>query len=134
MIHAHFAAGIIKSKEQITSVEKFVDSFPDFQSVFVSNEQELLSLLSLLGFNLVEIEKLIDINFDKFINLRDFKFPLFDESQFESFYAKWIANNDKENSMDEYGQLVFLHHMTESWNNRQDRFVLIEKAKAVNKD
>ncbi len=107
-------------------IEKFVNSFPDFQTVFLKNESELNLLL-----NLIEIRKLNTVNiegtyFSKYWDLSDYKFPEYNEEQFDLFYKKWLKISNRDNNMDEFGNLVFLRELTKKWNKLSYRLVVKE--------
>ena len=49
--------------------------------------------------------------------------------EFDQFYRVWITRSARENSMNEYGQLVFLQGQASQWNKRNFRFILLERSK-----
>lgn len=108
-------------------VEKFVDSFPDFQTVTLNDESELQSLLQLMGIDEFNSIELSEGNFSKYWDLSNFKLPEFDEDEFDLFYQKWLLLSARDNNMDEYGNLIFLKGLSQNWNRLSFRLIVLER-------
>lgn len=109
------------------SVEKFVDSYPDFQTIVLNNEQELNLLLKLIGIEKINANKLKGTEFTKYWNLSEFQLPEFNQKEFDLFYEKWIEISGRDNNMDELGNLVFLQGMSPKWNKLSHRLIVKEE-------
>jgi hypothetical protein len=48
----------------------------------------------------------------------------FSDSEFESFYQKWITLTDRDNNMDEYGQLICFNSFVGKLNKAKHKVVL----------
>lgn len=105
-------------------VEKFVDNYPDFQTVVLNDEKELSLLLELMGITNTTSRDLISSEFSKYWDLSTFKLPELNEKQFDIFYEKWIQNSKRNNNMDEYGNLIFLQGLSAKWNKLNYRLVV----------
>ena len=129
MIHVNLFALDYFNRKKYLSIEstEFVDEVGEFQTLWLSNFEELDMLFSMLGFDyeISPMEKQ-----DSFIGLIDLSknhYPEFDDNSFRKFYDSWIFNSHRDNTIDEYGQLLFLLGKAKSWNNRRFRIALIEK-------
>ena len=69
-------------------IEKFVDRFPDFQTVTFKDENQLRLLLDLIGIKNPPVEILDKVEFEKIWNLSDFKLPEYNEEQFDYDISK----------------------------------------------
>ena len=112
--------------DDLNSVERFVDAFPDFQNITLNNENELYLLLNSIGIKELDFTPIKSKNFIKIWDLSNYKFPEYDEVQFEDFYRRWIEISGRENNMDEFGNLVFLKGLTEKWNLYRFRLIVEE--------
>lgn len=109
-------------------LEDFVVSYPDFQTVFLNNESELKLLLELMDiYESREYQIKGSEFFVKYWNLSDHKLPELNEQQFEQFYQGWINKTERENNMDEYGNLVFIQGLSRKWNKLAHRLIVKEK-------
>lgn len=113
--------------DNLREVDRFVDSFPDFQTVILNNADELKKLLNLMGFDGYDEQKLSSPYFSKYWDLSSRKFPDLDGEQFDCFYEKWLEISNRKNNMDEYGNLVFLRGRSSFWNRLKYRLVVKEK-------
>jgi hypothetical protein len=109
------------------SVDKFVDTYPDFQTVALNGEHELKLLLELIGIRDFVSHDLKDNEFSKFWDLSKYKFPEFNEEQFDAFYEIWIKTSGRDNNMDEYGSLIFLQGLSAKWNRLNHRGIVMNK-------
>jgi hypothetical protein len=108
-------------------IEKFVDDYPDFQTVVLNDEDELKLLLGLME---IPDAVCIDLNsseFSKYWDLSAFQLPAFSSEQFDQFYENWIQNSGRDNNMDEYGSLIFLQGLSSRWNKLKYRLIVREK-------
>ena len=108
-------------------VEKFVDSYPDFQTVVLNDEEELNLLLKHIGIERLDSCEIKNTEFTKYWNLSEFHLPEFNEEEFELFYKKWIEISGRENNMDEFGNLIFLQGMSPKWNKMAHRLIVKEQ-------
>lgn len=124
-----FSAGESIRRESFVGIIEFVESFPVFYDVVLDNEHELEILLNLIGLSLPiketfegnnDFEALYDISNQ---NMKDFS-----KDGFDSFYDEWIKETQRQNTMDEYGQLIFIYGQANSWNKMLHKFILQEKA------
>ena len=127
MIHFNFIASDNFDLKEFDNVERFVESYPDFQSVFLNNENELILLLDLLGIGNTSIHKIDNLDFSKIWDLTNSKLPEFNEKQFDNFYQDWICESKRDNNMDEYGNLIFLQGLSSKWNKMNYRLIIEEK-------
>ena len=115
-------------KEKFFSLVSFDECYSDWFDVVLSNREELKVLFNELG---VMVGETINLpNSEDFINIYDYsssKLPEFTQDSFDDFYKNWLKETDRENSMDEYGQLIFLQGHAAIWNSRKYRFVLQAK-------
>ena len=112
--------------KNLADVETFVENYPDRQNVVLTNEGELRLLLELMGileFSDIELNNEV---FSKYWDLSHFKFPEFDRRQFDQFYENWIQKANRDSSMDEYGNLIFLQGLTPKWNRLNYRLIIKE--------
>lgn len=105
MMNFHFIASDDFDLNDFKSVEKFVESFPDFQTFVLNDEQEMNLLLRHIGIERIEDSEIKSTEFTKYWNLSEFQLPEFNEEEFELFYKKWIEISGRENNMDEFGFL-----------------------------
>ncbi len=123
----NFIAGNTIDLNNFKDVEKFVDNYPDFQTVVLNDEKELSLLLELMGITNTTTKDLVSSEFSKYWDLSTFKLPELNEKQFDIFYEKWIQNSKRNNNMDEYGNLIFLQGLSSKWNNLNYRLVVKDK-------
>lgn len=109
------------------SVNKFLDSYPDFQTIVLNNDQELNLLLQHIGIEKVDTYDIKSAEFSKYWNLTEFQLPEFSEEAFELFYEKWIDISGRENNMDEFGSLIFLQGISPTWNKMNYRLIVKEQ-------
>ena len=126
MIHFNFIASNTFDLDDLNSIESFVNSFPDFQPVFLNNEGELKLLFELLEIDYSSIDYIENSEFTKYWNISNSKLPEFNQAQFDLFYQKWIDKSSRNNNMDEYGSLLFLQGLSKTWNKLNHRFVVRE--------
>ena len=126
-MHFNFVASDVFELGNFKSIDKFLDSYSDLQPVALNNEDELILLLKLMGIEGINSQKIDNSEFPKYWNLSNFKFPEFNQNQFDEFYEIWIKNSDRDNNMDEYGQLIFLQGLTQKWNSLKYRIIVKDK-------
>ena len=110
----------------LDSVKKFVEQFPDFQTVWLKDEEELMMLLELMNINDCHGQPTNKTEYEKYWDLSSFKFPELDEKQYEEFYARWQEKVKRENSFDEYASLIFLQGLASKWNRLKYRLIIKE--------
>jgi hypothetical protein len=126
MMNFNFIASNRLELDDFKDIEKFVDSYPDFQTVFLKDEIELNLLLQLIGIEKIIPQELNELEFSKYWDLSKFKFPEFNEEQFDQFYKKWLHKSCRDNNMDEYGNLIFLQGLSKQWNQMKHRSIVKE--------
>lgn len=127
MMNFNFIASDDFDLNDFKDVEKFVDSYPDFQTVVLNDEEELNLLLKLIGIERYNSCEIKSTEFTKYWNLSEFYLPEFNEEEFELFYKKWIEISGRENNMDEFGNLIFLQGMSPKWNKMTHRLIVKEQ-------
>ena len=127
MIHLNFIAGNKFNLEDFKDPERFVNSFPDFQTVGLNDENELILLLELIGIENCMSKTINESEFSLYWDLSDFKLPEFNEKEFDQFYEDWIEKSCRDNNMTEYGSLIFLQGLSKKWNKFDYRLVVKEK-------
>ena len=110
----------------LSDVVKFVDNYPNFQSVVLSDENELKLLLELIGIHEFVVHELKNSEFSKYWDISTFKLPEYDEKQFDEFYSNWINKSQRDNNMDEYGNLIFLQGISSEWNKLNYKLIVKE--------
>lgn len=123
----HFIASDDFDLNDFKDVSKFVDAYPDFQTVVLNDEEELNLLLNHIGIERLDSCEIKNTGFTKYWNLSKFHLPEFNEEEFELFYKKWIEISGRENSMDEFGNLIFLQGMSPKWNKMTYRLIVKEQ-------
>jgi len=126
MMNFNFIASDDFDLNNFKDVEKFVDSYPDFQTVVLNNEEELNLLLKHIGIERLDSCELKSKEFTKYWNLSEFHLPEYNEEDFELFYKKWLQISGRENNMDEFGNLIFLQGMSPKWNKMTHRLIVKE--------
>ena len=127
MMNFNFIASDDFDLNNFKYVEKFVDAYPDFQTVVLNDEEELNLLLKLIGIERLDSCEIKSTEFTKYWNLSEFHLPEFKEEEFELFYKKWIEISGRENNMDEFGNLIFLQGMSPKWNKMTHRLIVKEQ-------
>lgn len=110
----------------LDDVEKFVANYPDFQTVVLTDENELRLLLKLFKIPEFVSHELNHSDFSKFWDLSRFSLPELDNQQFHEFYENWIQESRRENNMDEYGNLIFLQGLSAKWNKLKYKLIVKE--------
>ena len=126
-MHFNFIASDNFDLNNFTDIQKFVDNYPDFQTITLTDENELRLLLELMGINKYSTHEINNSEFTKYWDLSNFKLPELDENQFDQFYRNWIHKSQKNNNMDEYGNLIFLQGLSSKWNKLNYRIIVQEK-------
>lgn len=126
MAHFNFIACDNFDIKNLTDVETFVDNYPGFQTVALADESELQLLLQLMGIDEFIAYNLNNSAFIKYWDTSNFKFPELDEIKFDDFYQKWKEISQRENSMNEYGSLIFLQGLSSEWNKLNHRIIIQE--------
>lgn len=130
-MHFHFVATDHYDTKSLSSVESFVDSYPDFQTVWLQSEDDLELLLVMMGIHGNRPVNTKNTIFSRYWDLSDFKFPEFNNVQFDNFYNNWLQSSKRENSMNEYGSLIFLQGLSPKWNKLTHRFVIKESSEGT---
>ncbi len=125
-MHFNFAASDHFNFDSLNSIEGFVNNYPDFQTVWLADENELLLLLDLMGIQEVIGFDLNNAAFTKYWDLSNFRLPELNTIQFDKFYDDWILRTSRDTSMNEYGCLIFLQELSTKWNSLKYRFIVKE--------
>ena len=125
-MHFNFVASDYFDLSVLNSVESFVDHFPDFQTVWLTDEDELKLLLELMNIDEFVGHELENTEYCKYWDLSKFKLPELDNHQFDNFYHSWVNRSSKENNMDEYCNLIFLQGLSSKWNKLKYRLIIKE--------
>lgn len=126
-MHFNFIASDHFNLSTLNSIEDFVDNYPDFQTVYLADEKELMLLLEAIGMNDLSSSELDNVEFSKYWDISNFQLPEFDRHQFDLFFEKWILQSNWDNSMDDFGQLIFLQGLSAKWNRLKYRIIVMEK-------
>lgn len=113
--------------DEFQDIGKFVENYPDFHTITLNDENELKLLLELIGIDEVYEQDLDNSEFIKYWDLSSSKFPYLSSEQFDDFYKSWIIKSKRENTMDEYGSLIFLQGLSSEWNQMNYRLIVKEK-------
>ncbi len=127
MMNFNFIASDKFNVNDFNSFEKFVDAYPDFQTLTLNSEDELELLTKLMGISELIGTELTQSEFSKYWDLSVFQLPELNEMQIEQFYKNWIEKSCRGNNMDEFGSLIFLHGMSPKWNRMKFRLIVKEK-------
>lgn len=126
MMNFNFIASNKFELTDFNDIEKFVDRFPDFQTVTLKDEKQLQQLLGLMGIENFQVEILNKAEFEKLWDLSDSKLPEYNEEQFDQFYREWLKISGRDNNMDEYGNLIFLQGLSRQWNQFNHKLIVKE--------
>lgn len=130
-MHFNFFASNHFDLRALNSIESFVDNYPDFQTVWLTDEKELNLLFDLIGVQGVIGINLDNFHFTKYWNLSHIKLPELDSKQYDKFYESWIEKTSRDNSMTEYGSLIFLEGLSSKWNRLKYRLVVKESSDGI---
>ena len=122
----HFIASDNFTLNDFKDIKKFIESFPDFQSFVLNNEQEPKLLLKLIGIENFDFYELKSSHFVKYWDISKFYLPEFKDYDFNLFYDKWIEISGRENNMDEFGNFIFLQEMGSKLNKMTCRLIVKE--------
>jgi hypothetical protein len=128
-MHFTFVAGNKFDQSMLKDIDTLANSFPEINSVALDNEHQLDLLLTSIGINLPEKRDISDSDFaEYFYDVSNQDIRECSEKEFESFYEDWCSKTSRDNTMDEYGQLMFLQGLSRNWNAKQYRLIINEKA------
>ena len=125
-MHFTFVASDHFDMNVLNSVESFVDNYPDSQTVWLKDENELKLLLELMGIHEFVGCELNGKAFNKYWDISKFKFPELDNQQYDRFYESWIKKSKRDNNMNEYGSIIFLQGLSSKWNRLKYRLIIKE--------
>lgn len=120
----NFIASNVFDLNSLKDIEKFVENYSDFQTIVLNDENELKLLFQTMGINEFIEEDFKGGEFSKCWNISTVKLPEFDNAQLDKFYENWIEKSHRENSMDEYGSLIFLCGLSSEWNKLNYRLIV----------
>ena len=134
MTSFHFISSNSIELNTLKNITKFINSYPDFQTLVLNNENELEILLKLMGIDKIKSLKLNESDFCKYWDISNFRLPEYNEKEFDAFYQKWLNKTGRENNMNEYGNLIFLQELSVNWNNLDYKIIVKEKNTFKNKN
>lgn len=121
-----FSASDISPEVFANSIDSFYNNCDNSFSVALS-ESDFLHLLDLLKLSCVEETELTSSqDFSSIFELSNLKYPELSLDEFDLLYEQWLKLTGRESSMDEYGQLIFIHSYAADWNLKRYRFILVE--------
>ncbi|CAN5462593.1 hypothetical protein BH09BAC6_BH09BAC6_06920 [soil metagenome] len=124
VVEFHFIACDQFTIGTLDDVEEFDNNYPDYQTVVLTDENELILLLKLMKIPEIVSHNLNNSDFSKFWDFSRFTLPELDNQQFDKFYENWIQKSHRENNMDEYGNLIFLQGLSTKWNKLKYRLIV----------
>lgn len=110
--------------DSLNDLELFASTFPDFNLVELNNEKEFRLLLKLMNVKINAENNLDTSDFCKLWDISSSKLPELNQNEFNTFYNNWLQESGRINSMDEFGQLLFLQHNSGEWNKNKYRLGL----------
>jgi hypothetical protein len=119
-----FASGEEKLNNE--NLDEVFDNFTDLNNIVLKNKRELAILLNLLALQLPE-PSILSGDLEYQFDLSKQRMKEFNQESFDEFYDRWIKLTNRESSMDEYGQLVFIIASANTWNKRPYRYILQER-------
>jgi hypothetical protein len=125
-MHFNFVVSDHFDLSALNSVQSFVDHFPDFQTVWLTDENELKLLIELMDIHEFVGHDIKNSEFKKYWDISSFKFPELDNQEFGKFFDNWIEKSKRAHNMDEYGSLIFLQGLTPQWNKLKFRLIIKE--------
>lgn len=126
MEYYNFIASDEFSPKDLQDINRFIHTFNDVQTVTLKDENQLKLLLNLIGVENNQEYEISGVHFSKYWDLSSSEFPVFNEDEFNLFYKKWISISQREDNMDEYGNLIFLQGIAKKWNTMKHRLVVKE--------
>jgi hypothetical protein len=109
------------------SIEAMSENCEEYFHVVLEGDDELRILMGLLGVSrLAETSLSPNRDFSAVFDYSTEALPQLSKDDFDTFYDEWLRRSGRETSMDEYGQLIFLHGRADAWNKMVHRFVLRE--------
>lgn len=126
-MHCYFLSSDSFDLNDLKGIDSFIDQYPDFQTVHLLNEEELKILFELINIPFFPGQDLPYKDFSSYWDLSNYKFPEMNEKDFDLFYENWIERTKRENTMDEYGSLIFLQGLGSTWNKRKFRVIVKDR-------
>jgi len=123
MPHYLFFASDNWDRTWLSTPEAFVQNLPANQSVYLNNSEELVLLARLMDLPAPKWNVLDGAFISQFWDISAYQLPEFNKAQFEEFYENWMKESGRENTMDEYGSLIFMEGLTPEWNKRRFRWI-----------
>ena len=99
------------------------------QSAYIDNESNLEKMLSFLFGSRAELKKLDSGNGKEVFNLTAFKQTCLTTDELEGSYQEWIKSSGRENTMDEYGNLVSIIGYVMRYVDKKNLVLITEKRK-----
>jgi len=124
MNHYFFVASETFSLNDFEGIDKFIERFPNGQSIYLNGDDELVTLINLIGNIELKENNLTNSLFEKYWDISTNNLPEFDEEEFDQFYREWLEQSKRENTMDEYGSLIFLGGLSTTWNKLAYRLIV----------
>ena len=122
-------AFVAKERIDVLSVDRLLDDKEVVSSVVLDSENELRKLLELINLSLPDKKELYgNHDFSALYDLSGQNMREMHKGEFDTIYEQWLSRTQRDNSMDEYGQLIFLEQFHQVWNSRPLRYIFEERA------
>ena len=82
MINLIFTASDKFALDNFNDIGRFVDTYPDFQTIFLKNKNELKLLLQLIGIHEYKEHELFSLEFSKYWDLSKCNLPEFNDVEY----------------------------------------------------
>ncbi|MCH2042748.1 MAG: hypothetical protein MK212_01290 [Saprospiraceae bacterium] len=123
-MHLEFAANNTFKIEYLKDLETFVDTFQDSKPVWFNDIEELQLFLQIINIELPPSQELNHPELIRYWDISHYQLPEFTQQEFDQFYPNWIETSKRDNTMNEYGQLLFLHSLSTKWNKLNHRIIV----------
>jgi hypothetical protein len=99
------------------------------ESAYIDNESNLEKMLNFLFGTKVELKRLASSNGREVFDLTEFKQTCITTDELEGNYQEWIENSGRDNTMDEYGNLICIIGYVTRCINKKNLVLITEKRK-----
>jgi len=110
-------------------VEEDENGYIGFESAYIDNESNLEKMLSFLFGSRVELKRLASSNGKEVFDLTEFKQTCITTDELEGRYQEWIKSSGRENTMDEYGNLINIIGYVRRRVDKKNLLLMTEKRK-----
>lgn len=105
------------------------NGYVGIESAYIDNESNLEKMLNLLFGTKVELLRLASGNGKEVFDLTEFKNTCITTDDLKRSYQEWIIKSGRENTMDEYGNLVSIVGYITRFINKKNLVLITEKRK-----